>query len=135
MPAAVAFAVDQKLAASSDRPVSIILRSCVHCGPCKLFCTSCRAGVRAETYLLTCGAGVLATQHKGSCSAINAFSSGPPVTAQTCQGEHHLLLVCHGSVMHWSAWQTNSSVYDDAKCGRHASWLCMKVLAEDIMQK
>ena len=129
MPAAVAFAIGDGLAASSDKPVVEILlshvgcghyklscKSCkagvraetnllsrVRCGQYKLFCMGCRAGVRIGTYLLTCGAGMLATQHKGSCSAIDAFSSGPPVTAQTSQGEHHLLLVCHSSVMHWSA--------------------------------
>ncbi|KAA6429161.1 MAG: hypothetical protein FRX49_00557 [Trebouxia sp. A1-2] len=88
-------------------PVSAsLLQACT--GQVRKLNESVRAGVRAATYLLTCGAGMLATQHKGSCSAINAFSSGPPVTAQTCQvdvgpqshkAHHHVLVTTAGSQM------------------------------------
>ncbi len=67
--------------------------------------------------LLASGASVLATQHKGSRGSINAFSSRPPVAAQACQGEHHLLLVGHSSVMHWGACNASSSVSHRAVSG------------------
>lgn len=60
--------------------------------------------------LLPCGASVLTTQYKGCSRAIDALCSGPPITPQAGQGEHHLLLVSHGSMMHGRACSMTSSI-------------------------